>query len=146
MLEVGDRLTSVPYFLRSADSVATTTITALSEEEFRKRVVEWVVCGDHPFSVVEEPKFRLMFQPDTIVPSANTIKHEIMRRHQEEMAHIGNILRHVTSKISITLDCWTSPNGLAFMGITVHYIDDDWTPKSFVLDFIPLPDRHTGCN
>jgi hypothetical protein len=144
MLELGDRLTFVPYFLRLAESVATTTITALSAEEFRKRVVEWVVCGDHPFSVVEEPGFHLLFQPGTIVPSANTIKHEVMRRYREKMVHIGNRLRHVTSKISITLECWTSPNGLTFMGITVHYIDDDWAPKSFVLDFVPLPDRHTG--
>jgi hypothetical protein len=52
----------------------------------------------------------------------------------------------VDSKISLTLDCWTSPNGLAFLGVTAHYIDASWTPHDLVLDFLPLHGAHTGEN
>jgi hypothetical protein len=49
-------------------------------------------------------------------------------------------------KISLTLDCWTSSNVQAFMGITAHYIDDTWVPRSLILDFVPLEGEHTGEN
>jgi hypothetical protein len=29
-------------------------------------------------------------------------------------------------------------------GITAHSIDDDWTPRSLVLDFVPLEGEHAG--
>jgi hypothetical protein len=47
-------------------------------------------------------------------------------------------------KTSLTLDCWTSPNAKAFMGITAHYIDDDWKPQSLVLAFVHLDSQHAG--
>ena len=50
------------------------------------------------------------------------------------------------SRISLTLDCWTSPNTQAFMGITAHYIDDAWVSRSLILDFISLEGEHSGEN
>jgi hypothetical protein len=37
------------------------------------------------------------------------------------------IMKNNSSKVSFTTDCWTSPNNIAFMGVTVHYIDENWT-------------------
>jgi hypothetical protein len=69
-----------------------------------------------------------------------------MRRYQEEAGHIADRLRKVDSKISIALDCWTSPNGRAFLGVTAHYIDAQWTSHSLVLDFLPLCGSHSCDN
>jgi hypothetical protein len=62
------------------------------------------------------------------------------------VGRIGERLRNAASKISVTLDCWTSSNNKAFLGITGHSIDDDWALQSLVLDFIPLDGDHTGEN
>lgn len=50
------------------------------------------------------------------------------------------------SKISITLDSWTSPSQMAFMCITAHYISQDWKQIQLVLDFVSLDGPHTGEN
>ena len=90
-----------------------------------------------PFTVAEDPRFRLALarlKPNAGVPSADTIKWEIMGRyHRKEAFRVGEMLRSVDSKISLTADCWTSPNGLAFFGVTAHYIDDQWVPHDLVL-------------
>ena len=94
-------------WIRSVESVA------FSQEEFLKRLVRWVVCSNQPFSSVDAEAFHslfTLFKPDVRVPSASTIKREIMRCHSEEAVHMRDRLRDVDSKISITLDCWTSPN------------------------------------
>jgi hypothetical protein len=70
-----------------------------------------------------------------------------VRRYDEEAARLKDRLRAVSSRISVTLDCWTWPNCKAFLGITGHYIDDDdddRTARSFLLDFAPLTGQHTG--
>jgi hypothetical protein len=122
------------------------TEAIFSPEDFKKRLLRWVVLHDQPFIVVESAEFRSMFQRGTIVPSADTIKRDIMKCHREEADRIGDRLCNAGSKISVTLDCWTSPNTKAFLGITAHYIDDNWILQSLLLDFVPLPDLHTGEN
>lgn len=51
-----------------------------------------------------------------------------------------------SSKLSIALDCWTSPFQQAFMAITGYFIDKDWQYREILLGFEPLHERHTGAN
>jgi hypothetical protein len=106
-----------------------------------------MVRTNQPFSTTEDPDFRWLLRllkPNLVVHSADTIKCEIMKRYQEEGPRIGDRLCNAGSKISVTLDCWTSPNTKAFMGITAHYIDHAWVPHSLVLEFVPLLGHHSG--
>jgi hypothetical protein len=48
--------------------------------------------------------------------------------------------------ISFTIDAWTSKNTLPFLGISFHWIDDNWNLCSSTLDFCLLPGSHTGEN
>jgi hypothetical protein len=48
------------------------------------------------------------------------------------------------SKISIALDCWTSPFSQAFMAITGYFTDADWVYREVLLGFKPVSGSHTG--
>lgn len=50
------------------------------------------------------------------------------------------------TKISIALDCWTSPFTQAFMAITGYFIDKDWQYREVLLGFEPLYGSHSGVN
>ena len=52
----------------------------------------------------------------------------------------------MSSKISFTIDGWTSSNNISFLGITAHLITDKWKLKSFLLDFVKLDGPHLGAN
>jgi hypothetical protein len=56
------------------------------------------------------------------------------------------IKKDVSGKISFTIDGWTSPNILSFLGITCHYIDADWKVQNILLDFVSLSGPHSGEN
>ncbi|KAF7174239.1 hypothetical protein CNMCM6106_008367 [Aspergillus hiratsukae] len=43
-----------------------------------------------------------------------------------------------TAKVSIALDCWTSPFQQAFMAITGYFIDRDWNYREILLGFEPV--------
>lgn len=51
-----------------------------------------------------------------------------------------------TAKLSIALDCWTSPFQQAFMAITGYFIDKDWKYRETLLGFEPLHGAHSGVN
>lgn len=50
------------------------------------------------------------------------------------------------AKLSLALDCWTSPFQQAFMAITGYFIDLDWNYREVLLGFEPLYGTHSGAN
>ena len=50
------------------------------------------------------------------------------------------------TKLSVALDCWTSPFQQAFMAITGYFIDRDWNYREILLGFEPLDGAHSGIN
>lgn len=47
---------------------------------------------------------------------------------------------------SFTIDTWTSKNTLPFMGISLHWINEDWELCNSILDFCLLSGPHSGEN
>jgi len=48
--------------------------------------------------------------------------------------------------LSFTVDAWTSKNQIPFLGISVHWINNEWKLKCTNLDFCVLSGPHTGEN
>jgi len=48
--------------------------------------------------------------------------------------------------ISFTLDPWTSSNCIAFLGITAHWISENWQLNEILIDFHKLRGAHSGEN
>jgi len=59
------------------------------------------------------------------------------------LAHLTQVemLLSAIPHISFTLDAWTSPNSLAFMGITAHAITNQWDLVDVV---IGIPAIHSN--
>ncbi|CAB4404665.1 unnamed protein product [Rhizophagus irregularis] len=120
-----------------------------SKETFRKFLIEWIVKNDLPFTCVESEDFRSMIhllRKDAFIPSADTIKNDIISIFDESKKKINSILQNISKKISFTIDGWTSSNNVSFLGITAHLITNEWELKSFLLDFIKLNGPHSGAN
>ena len=50
----------------------------------------------------------------------------------------------VTSKIAITLDCWSSKYEKAFLAITGYFFTEDFSFREALLGFKPLYDLYKG--
>jgi hypothetical protein len=54
-------------------------------------LAKWIVCNDQPFTTVENEHFRNMIEilnPEAQVPSADTIKNNIMKRFNTEQTRM----------------------------------------------------------
>ena len=118
-------------------------------EIFEELLVDWIVLDDQPFTAVESESFRKLLKllkPNLKIVSADTIRRRINDKFQKKINDMKKLYESLDCKVSFTTDCWTSPNMIAFMGITAHYIDKDWNLKMNTLDFNYLPGIHSGSN
>jgi hypothetical protein len=122
-----------------------------SQEAWEEEILQYITVTRLPFHHIEHPKFLSLVRmaqsalspPE--VPSAKTIRRRLQTKVKEQQQ---DILRKLPSdaKISIALDCWTSPFTQAFMAITGYFIDADWVYREVLLGFKPLHGTHSGTN
>jgi len=112
-------------------------------------VITWIICDQQPFTVVECPQWRQMiskFDPRYRFHNRQTTKEQIMNQFNDKKTQVKNLIAGILGKVSFTSDMWTASNSDAFLSLTIHYVDNNWEFKNFLLDIIPFSVRHTGVN
>ena len=79
------------------------------------------------------------------IPSAKAIRNRLRDYVKEQQQ---SLLQKLPSdaKLSLALDCWTSPFQQAFMAVTGSFLDVDWEYREILLGFEPLSGTHSGVN
>ena len=90
--------------------------------------------------------FVQSLNPQFWIIKRSTVRSDIIAMWKEEKSKVANMLAHVESKLSFTTDVWTSAAAVAFVCITVHWIDEGFELQERTLDFVPIYRRHTGAN
>lgn len=75
------------------------------------------------------------------LPSRRTIRRRILELYEKERNAKETTLRS-TPSVAITGDYWTSLGNHNYLGVTVHYIDENWELHSHALAVMKTADRH----
>ncbi|KAL7386842.1 hypothetical protein ABVT39_014639 [Epinephelus coioides] len=67
-------------------------------------------------------------------------------KYETTVERLKNKLKDSTSKITLTTDAWTSVATEAYLGVTCHFINDNWELTSYNLTTMPIEERHTAEN
>ncbi|KAL0492041.1 hypothetical protein AKO1_000739, partial [Acrasis kona] len=113
-----------------------------------KALVQWIISTNQPFNTVENKAFRDLFRACGIeVPilSRITLKSQVEQEYNQVMDTLRIVLQSANT-VSISTDAWTNSSNLPFLGIVVHWIDDDFNYQERVLDFARLIGKHSGEN
>lgn len=122
----------------------------VSQEEFNKVAAQWIIKDGRPFVVGESPSFQEMLKLWRLLPksarfpSPSTVKRNLDDLHSAGIEKMKERLEVVDSRIHLTMDCWTSTNLMDFCAFGAHFIDSEWKLQAVLLDFVPMPDRHTA--
>ncbi|XP_049333290.1 E3 SUMO-protein ligase ZBED1-like [Astyanax mexicanus] len=102
-----------------------------------------------PISMVGDEGFKQMihtFHPGYTLPSRTHFTKLMEAKYEATLGKVKESLKSTKNKISLTADAWTSVATEAYLGITCHFISDEWELNSFCLTTLPLEERHTGSN
>ncbi|KAG0157879.1 hypothetical protein PDIDSM_5391 [Penicillium digitatum] len=116
------------------------------QEDWEEDLLQFLTLNRLPFHLIEHPSFKRIINKarsapsPPVIPSADTIRRRLGSLVKDRQQRILRTLPS-GSKISIALDCWTSPFSQAFMAITGYFIDSDWVYREVLLGFKPLHDN-----
>ncbi|KAI1281200.1 putative AC transposase [Halotydeus destructor] len=125
------------------DLLSTSRVTRTFQDYLR----EFIVVGQHEFSIVDEEPFQNLLRklkPDVEIPSRRTLVTSIHSWYQADISRIRVRLENVHSKISLTTDLWTGMNSKPYIGITAHFVNEKWVLERILLAFEYVPYPHTG--
>lgn len=112
------------------------------------KLAEWITVDLQPFNTVEQIEFIQFvhtLDPRYVLPCRQTIKEEVVSLFNKRKMNIKLEINNLTTKIALTTDIWSSNyNNTAFLGTTMHYINNTWEVKKCLLDFISLEGSHTA--
>lgn len=114
-------------------------------------MVKFVVTENLSFQFIESEAFLELLQlcnpssSKTII-KADTLISDTMKLFYESREKISKYFETIDSKINLTLDIWTSPNGKSILGITGHWNDNNYVLRELLLDAVELIGPHTGIN
>ncbi|KAK2410552.1 zinc finger BED domain-containing protein RICESLEEPER [Trifolium repens] len=135
----------VPKNLQGKQEIGVGTYNA---ENSRKEFACVIIMHEYPLSIVEHTGFERFvssLQPVFRVPCRNTIKKEIFKVYEFEMAKALKLLDSLQSRVAITSYMWTAINQKkGYMVVTAHYIDGSWNLQSCILRFIYVPAPHSS--
>ena len=84
----------------------------------------WIVSSLSSFKIVDNREFRKLFNYS--IPKSDSIKREIVKLFEIEEKELIYALSNQKSKISFTVDKWSSFVNYSYIGITCHYINSDF--------------------
>ena len=120
-------------------------------DDFWYHLTRWIVENHLPFSVVEDNNFQAMLVSlnstanEHVKKTGDTIRNWV----QEEFVTAQNLIQtevldRAISKIHVSCDVWSSPNGYALAGIAGHFVSHDGKLQSVLLGLKRLQKAHGG--
>jgi hypothetical protein len=92
---------------------------------------------EYPLSMVDHVGFRKFcasLQPLFKLVSRNTIRKDILDMYEVQKLSMVTMFQQQQSRIAVTTDMWTANHQKkGYMAVTVHYIDENWSLKSYLL-------------
>ena len=113
----------------------------LDTSQVHRDLEEFIIMDELPFAFTEKAGFRLFLSrilPGYVPPNRQRVAKEIEGQIYDRMEFtIKKILASLIAKdvhFSSTTDIWTcSSQTLAYMAVTLHWIDDTWEMNSILV-------------
>jgi hypothetical protein len=115
---------------------------------FEDLLIEFIIEGKHPFTIVSERKFQALLKslsPNDIIPSRFTIQSRCLNKLETLKPKVKALIMNAQSKFSITIDIWTADyKHTPFAALTAHFFDKEFKLCHILLDFCHIPFPHSG--
>lgn len=110
-------------------------------------LIKWLITASLPTSTLEEKwlanSFKFLNPSVQLWPGEKfvAVMREVFRSMRED---VRVSVDQISSRISITLDFWTSYEQMLYMSVTCQWVDENWSFQKVLLDVchIPCPCGH----
>lgn len=119
----------------------------LENQNLDRQIARWIATKYLPISFFEDASTQQLFKtinPAIKLPDRRKLKDDILTEYELLKKNVCELIKSLPSKLSFTVDGWSSIANRSYYGITGHFIDEQWMLQSLVIDFVPSHGKHTG--
>ena len=113
------------------------------------RIIGVIIEDLRPYELVSGEGFKKMMAylaPDYPLASSKHYASKINDKYALASSRLQEVLGRVPT-VAITVDLWTSQASHSYLGITTHFLDDEWKQVTRLVDCVELPgDQHTAAD
>jgi hypothetical protein len=118
-------------------------------QRFHKSIFEMILLDIQPWSVVNDPGFlrhQALIAPNYEIASEKYYRNMLNPTYEKVKAAMKNLLKEKTAEtVSISLDAWSSFHH-GYLGMTVHFISENWERVKFCLSCSQFDEKHSASN
>ncbi|XP_045799504.1 zinc finger BED domain-containing protein DAYSLEEPER-like [Trifolium pratense] len=107
-------------------------------DECRKVITHFVLSNENAFRCVGSEGFRQwgrQLQPQFTAPSRRTIAKDCYKLYLTEKLKLKTFFKTNCTSVALTTDCWTSPQKLSYLVITVFFTNNDGNDQKRIISF-----------
>lgn len=112
-------------------------------------LTKWIINDNQSFRVVEN-KFFLQFvsllNNNYKLLNRKNIALNIDTLYDKKFNDIKTMLSKIDSKFSFSFDIWSSIKRHSYLGLKIHYLDENFIYNSYTIDFYHITVSHSGEN
>jgi hypothetical protein len=118
--------------------------------DVKRLIIKFIIANNLSFKSVISPEFKELINtlnPEISIPAERTILNEVDNFYTEQLSNLSAkiaLYKEKGSAFNLCLDSWTSLNQKAYLGISIHWLNDNWDIESYLLRLYPLYKRHSG--
>lgn len=124
-------------------------ISIKKSESINKLLLEMIVKNYLPFTLVESDAFKAFTHElcsSYSAPTRKTISNGLLQKYYNIVKENLEKVLAQAEYIALTTDSWTSASHEQYVAVTAHFLDDETSIQSYMLECIPDVQRHTAQN
>jgi hypothetical protein len=124
-------------------------IQTLNIPEWRRHLMRWIIRNHIPFTAVEDEDFKglLTALNQSIGPylvTGDSVRNWLKDAFLKVGLRVKELLANALSRIHVSFDLWTSPNGLGICGICAHFVGPECRNRSVLIGLKRMKYSHSG--
>ncbi|XP_072982384.1 putative AC transposase [Typha latifolia] len=115
---------------------------AIDHDHLNWLLLKWLIGASIPPAALEDEMLSYSFKflnSSVMVWSKEKVQAVTLEVFRSMREDVRASLEHVNSKVSITLDFWTSYEQVFYMSVKCHWIDESWSLHRILLDVCHIP-------
>ncbi|XP_039125273.1 zinc finger BED domain-containing protein RICESLEEPER 2-like isoform X1 [Dioscorea cayenensis subsp. rotundata] len=129
---------SLPCARPAAGKASSLKDWTFDQEISRSKLARMVVLHEYPFSIVEHEglnDFLSSLNPMFKMITPSVVKEDCLAMFEKEKKSMREKFISSCQRVALTSNMWSSKQGLEYLSLTAHFIDDEWKLQKRVLMF-----------
>jgi hypothetical protein len=114
---------------------------------FRGLIAKYFLSAEISFRKCEDPSWKEMInycQPSFRLVGRQTVRSDCILLYEEEKLQLMDQFTKLKSHVSLTADLWSSNQNLGYLGVTAHFISEDFDLHKKIIAFKKISFPHTS--